>query len=246
MRLLSSAISLLLISTPLLAQPGKFPPDSLINTQVFPKGTPPIQVIGAMRNFAGGLGVRCQFCHVGEEGKPLETFDFASDQKRTKLVARQMMRMVAEINRRVDTLPGRELPGVQVGCVTCHRGLSKPVTLASTITGIATTSGADSAVRAYKNLRLRYYGRDAYDFSEFSLNSAAFNLGRSARYDDAMKLLALNEEMFPTAATTYLFRGNLYLMQKDTANAEKAFREAVKRDPRSEAIGRLKDIGKQP
>ena len=74
---------------------GKFPPDSLLNTQVIPRSTPVIQVVGQMRNITFALGVRCQFCHIGEEGKPLEQFDFASDQKRNKLVARQMMRMVA-------------------------------------------------------------------------------------------------------------------------------------------------------
>ena len=83
--------------------PGKWPPDSLVNVQVIPRTTPVMEVVGAMRNIAFGLGVRCQFCHVGEEGMPLERFDFASDEKRTKLVARQMMRMVQEINRRLDT-----------------------------------------------------------------------------------------------------------------------------------------------
>ena len=34
------------------AQPaGKFPPDSLINTKVFPHSTPVTEVVGAMRNF---------------------------------------------------------------------------------------------------------------------------------------------------------------------------------------------------
>src|SRR5882762_9437419 len=85
--------------------PGKFPPDSLVNVKVIPKNTPVMQVVGMMRNFAGALGVRCPFCHVGQEGQPLAQFDFAKDEKRTKLTARQMMRMVEEINRRLDTLP---------------------------------------------------------------------------------------------------------------------------------------------
>lgn len=63
--------------------PGHSPPDSLINTKVFPRNTPVTQVIGTMRNITGALGVRCQFCHVGEEGMPLERFDFAKDEKRT-------------------------------------------------------------------------------------------------------------------------------------------------------------------
>jgi len=49
--------------------------------------------------------VRCQCCHVGEEGQPLAQFDLVSDTKRSKVVARQMMLMVQEINRRLDSLP---------------------------------------------------------------------------------------------------------------------------------------------
>src|ERR1700716_3511110 len=85
--------------------PGHFPPDSLINVKVIPRSTPAMQVVGMVRNFAGALGVRCHYCHVGQEGQPLAQFDFAKDEKRTKLTARQMMRMVEEINRRLDTLP---------------------------------------------------------------------------------------------------------------------------------------------
>src|SRR5213083_3797865 len=79
--------------------PGHFLPDSLINVKVIPKNTPVMQVVGIMRNFAGALGVRCPFCHVGQEGQPLTTFDFGSDQKPTKDVARRMVKMVANINR---------------------------------------------------------------------------------------------------------------------------------------------------
>src|SRR6266550_4516417 len=91
----------LVLSATISAQaPGHWPPDSLINTKVIPHTTPVMEVVGLMRNITGALGVRCHFCHVGEEGMPLERFDFAKDEKRTKLVARQMMLMVQEINRR--------------------------------------------------------------------------------------------------------------------------------------------------
>lgn len=122
-------LALAVLSGPLTAQaPGKFPPDSLVNVKVIPRTTPVTNVVGIMKNFTSALGVRCQFCHVGEEGLPLAQFDFAKDEKRTKLVARQMMQMVAEINRRVDSLPaadsGRQR--VAVTCATCHRGASRP------------------------------------------------------------------------------------------------------------------------
>jgi hypothetical protein len=226
---------------------GKFPPDSLVNTKVFPHNTPVTEVIGAMRNFSGALGVRCQFCHVGEEGKPLETFDFAKDEKRTKLVARQMMRMVQEINRRLDTLPERQANGLQVTCATCHRGLNKPVPLATVVSDAGMSFGADSAIRAYKALREKYYGRDAYDFSEMSLNNAALRLARANKVDDALALLKLNEEQYPKSSSTYVARGNVYLIKGDTTSAAGAFREAIKRDPMNrEAMGRLRDIGQKP
>jgi hypothetical protein len=108
-----------------------------------------------MRNITAGLGVRCQHCHVGEEGLPLERFDFASDEKRTKLVAREMLRMVQEINRRLDSLPGRGVSGLQFTCETCHRGVSRPTPLFSILVDAATARGADSAIRAYRALRER-------------------------------------------------------------------------------------------
>lgn len=248
MRLFLVGLAALAIPAALASQaPGRWPPDSLVNVQVIPRTTPVMEVVGAMRNIAFGLGVRCQFCHVGEEGMPLERFDFASDEKRTKLVARQMMRMVQEINRRLDTIPGRTSAGLQVSCATCHRGVSRPLPLATLLTDAALAAGSDSAIRAYRNLRQRYYGRDAYDFGEASLNTAAFRLGRAGKYEDGFALLVLNEEMFPNSSGMYVFRGNISLMKGDTTAAAAAFREAVRRDPSNgEARGRLQAIGRQP
>ena len=226
---------------------GKWPPDSLVNVRVIPKSTPVVQVVGTMRNFAGNLGVRCQFCHVGEEGMPLERFDFASDQKRTKLIAREMMKMVQEVNRRLDSLPNRTQPPVQVTCATCHRGISRPVPLSQIIVEAGSAAGADSAIRAYRALRVRYYGRDAYDFGEASLNVAAFRLGRANKFDEAFAILKLNEELFPGSSQMSVFRGNVSLMKGDTTAAAAAFREAIKRDTsNAEARGRLRDIGRAP
>src|SRR5216117_3033056 len=194
--------------------PGHFPPDSLINVKVIPKNTPVMNVVGIMRNFAGALGVRCQFCHVGQEGQPLGQFDFAKDEKRTKLTARQMMRMVEEINRRLDTLPDHEkmTSHVEVTCNTCHRGVSRPMSLEQLIQETAQTAGVDSATRAYRALRDRYYGRAAYDFGEPTLDVATF-------------------------------RANINLMKGDTAAAIAAFREAVRRDSTNgEAQGRLRQL----
>lgn len=249
MRMVLAGLTLAaLFSVPAVGQaPGKWPPDSLVNVKVYPKSTPVMQLVGQMRNITGDLGVRCQFCHVGEEGQPLEQFDFSSDQKRTKLVARQMMLMVQEVNRRLDSLPARPTPLLQITCGTCHRGVSRPVPLSALMLETAEAAGSDSAVRAYRALRERYYGRDAFNFGEPSLNIAAFRLGRAKKFEEAFALLRLNEEYYPVSSGMYVFRGNINLMRGDTTAAETAFREAILRDStNNEARGRLRDIGRQP
>lgn len=90
-----------------------------------------------MKGFTQALGVRCTACHVGEEGKPLTTYDFASDEKRMKQNARVMLRMVHDINQKslvAVKLEGDAKP-VAVTCHTCHRGQKQPETKAPAVAG---------------------------------------------------------------------------------------------------------------
>ena len=52
----------------------------------------------------------------------------------------------------------------------------------------------------------KYYGRDAYDFGEQSLNIAAFRVGQAGKFDDAFALLRLNEGLFPAHPAWRSFR----------------------------------------
>ena len=100
------------------------------NLQVLPKDIDSQTLRGMMVGAAQGLGVRCWACHVGEEGQDLSTFNFASDEKPMKAIAREMMRMTMQINEKhmpaVAKLQG-EAEAERVRCVTCHRGETKPV-----------------------------------------------------------------------------------------------------------------------
>ena len=88
----------LLATPPVQAQ--QWSPPVPTNLKVLPPDTAPRAVIGTMRGFAQGLGVRCQHCHVhkGDTPDDLMTFDFANDEKREKQTARVMLRMVMAIN----------------------------------------------------------------------------------------------------------------------------------------------------
>jgi len=114
MRLSHALLTLSLTAGSAAAQ---FPPDSTENLQVLPKDTPVREVINTMRGFAIGLGVRCEHCHIGDAGEPLSTFDFVSDDMPAKDKAREMLRMVRQINGEwLAALPKRGTPAVEVQC----------------------------------------------------------------------------------------------------------------------------------
>jgi len=93
--------------------------------KVLPKTIARADLLNTMKTFSQSLGVRCTFCHVGEEGKPLSTFDFASDKKANKAIARDMMRLAQRLNSKdLPAIAGLEDP--RVTCYTCHRGSKEP------------------------------------------------------------------------------------------------------------------------
>jgi len=69
-------------------------PEKPKNLQVLPKDWTGTRLRPVMTGFTRALGVRCSYCHKGEEGKPLSTYDFASDENPNKNRAREMMRMM--------------------------------------------------------------------------------------------------------------------------------------------------------
>lgn len=82
------------------------------NIQVL-QGTPATELILAMHFIRSALGVDCEFCH--------EQPDRASDAKKPKQTARQMMTMMFDINK--NMFQGRQV----VTCYTCHRGSTHPI-----------------------------------------------------------------------------------------------------------------------
>lgn len=111
---------------PPAAQPALFAVPPYKNLKIFPADITRPQLLANMKFFSQSLGVRCTHCHVGEEGKPLSTFDFASDAKDKKLLARKMLAMVHRINS--QDFGVTDFSKVKVTCFTCHRGAVKPLT----------------------------------------------------------------------------------------------------------------------
>jgi hypothetical protein len=101
-------------------------PARLTNAHVLPADTPPDRLSETMRGFTRSLGVRCSHCHVGEESMPLSSYDFASDAKPSKVIARAMMRMVRRLNAEELSAIFGVSDQQRVTCYTCHRGSPTP------------------------------------------------------------------------------------------------------------------------
>jgi hypothetical protein len=93
-------------------------PTEIKNLTVLPKDTTADDVMKIMRGWDEALNVKCVFCHVGQIGKPISTYDFASDDKERKETSRVMLQAVMDMNEKFKTL-GEDAP--QVACSTCHK-----------------------------------------------------------------------------------------------------------------------------
>ncbi len=231
----------------LLAAPlGAQIPESFTNLQVLPEDIDRRELINAMRGFAGGLGVRCIHCHVGENTDTLEGFDFASDDKETKRVARAMMRMTQEINETLLPKTGRENL-LAVSCVTCHHGVEKPQGLREILAVELEAGGVDAVGAKYRELHEKYYGKGAYNFSEFTITSLAENVARSQGPETALALLDLNAELHPDAAYTHVMKARVFLMTDAPDDAIRSFERALELDPENDWVrGQLERLKGSP
>jgi hypothetical protein len=117
-----------------------------------------IRLMAAMQSMRGSLGETCLSCHLTQQK------DFASDEKKPKLVAREMIRMTNQIDR--DWFAGK----VRVTCWTCHRGEPQPPigsfgkTLPEHFAKLSPAKLALPAAKMFKDVR-ELKGFDAKNFA---------------------------------------------------------------------------------
>jgi hypothetical protein len=88
---------------------------------------------GAMSFIASSLNVDCDYCHRQ---------DFSKDVTKEKLRAREMIRMVRQINE--EAFHGEN----KVNCFTCHQGHTDPISLAPIVPPPSRKPGAEAAAAA--------------------------------------------------------------------------------------------------
>ena len=97
------------------------------NLKVLPKNISNEKLDSIMNSFEHALGVKCDFCHVKSKDDP-EKLEYASDDRPEKEIARKMMIMTNEINKKYFNFNDTEDPEIiqSVLCKTCHRGEPHP------------------------------------------------------------------------------------------------------------------------
>ena len=238
----SVVVAVVLSAAVAMPAAAQFPPDHPKNLKVLPMDIPVRALLDTMRSFTGALGVRCNFCHVGKEGEPLTSYDFAADDKPEKAKARVMMRMVKAIDGEYLTqLPSRSQPAVAVTCATCHRGVSVPYPLDQVILTAYDSGGVDSAEARYTALRERYYGRSSYDFSDAALAAVSQSLMSRGRAADAATLSALNTKVSPNSGFAFRQAADAQLAAGDTAAAVASLQRALSINPNDQQAKRTLD-----
>lgn len=200
-----------------------------MNLQVLPEDISRPELIGIMRGFTRALGVRCSDCHVGEEGMPLDEYDFMSDGKELKKKARVMLEMVNEIN--TAFLPRVE-EGATVSCVTCHHGKLHPETLEDTLWEMYERAGTEGAIARYRQLRDEHYGGWAYDFGELTLLRFGERVAETGDAAGAQAVVELNLEFFPESAFSWFTLGELERAAGNNDAAKAAYEKTIEAEPR--------------
>jgi len=216
-------------------------PDEFSNLKLLDPEISKPDLVGTMKDWAGGLGVRCNHCHVGPDN--LQGMDFASDEKATKRTARRMLELARAING--DLMA--DLPVVEAGqrhqvvsCYTCHRGQAKPprnITVA--LGGVAAQQGVEAALERYDELRAEHFGAGVYDFSEGALATAAGYLLEMGDPDGAVKVLEKILEHYPDSADSWAMIAMVRLQSGNTEAVGPALEKALAIDPENRMAMRV-------
>ena len=93
-------------------------PKKLVNIKVLPSDWTYQQVDHEMDVYKAALNVKCNYCHAADK---------ASDENPVKNIAREMIKMTDEMNKKyVSQIPHADTVKIQsVTCYTCHRGEAK-------------------------------------------------------------------------------------------------------------------------
>ena len=220
-----------LVVIPAQAQEKWSWPEKPSNLQVLPKDWPGSRLAPVMTYFTRALGVRCSYCHKGEEAKPLSTYDFPSDENANKNRAREMMRMLGSISDHLKKIEPSGSKRVNMSCETCHHGRPRPTTLGEELGERYEAKGIQAALDYYTDLKKKFYGQGGLDFGENSLNQFGYDLLEKKDAAGAVKVFKRNAEEFPQSGNVWDSLAEGFMKAGDLKQAEENYKKSLTLDP---------------
>ncbi len=188
-----------------------------------------------MQEISGALGVTCEYCHSAPRG--------SADPEPRKEIARAMIAMTRDLNSKIEAATGKSPTEVtRVQCITCHRGVAIPRQLADILSRTLRDQGTAATIVQYRDLRQRYFGRQAYDFGEDTLLTVAQRIVEN-KPDGAIDLIRANLEFYPRSARSYLALAHAYTRKVDDDSAIASLEKAIELEPENNvARGQLEQL----
>lgn len=237
MKLINLIVIVLLSSIPLHVSQAQSPFENPKNLTVLPEDIPAGQLRQIMRSFSFAMGERCTYCHVREVTDDGGRMVFDADDKDTKRVAREMIKMMGGINRDISALNrGDDHQYTQVICTTCHRGQANPFLIEQVMSEQIAEGGTDAAKAKYNELKEKYYGGHTYDFTGFTMAEYANRLILEDKLDAALDMALFSRQIDASDSYTHTMIGNVYMSQKNYPEAIKAFEGSLAVDPDQDGV----------
>lgn len=183
----------------------------------------------------------------GGQCKPLGTYDFVSDENPNKNRAREMYKMLGDIEEHLKKIQPRGDKRVNMWCHTCHHGRPRPMTLDEELQRTVSEEWIASRPRRLLGSQEEYYGRAAFDFGETSLNVFGYTLLENSDIVRAIQVFRLNAETFPDSSNVWDSLAEGYLKAGDIKKAQENYEKALSLDPDNQgAKDVLKKIKESP
>jgi tetratricopeptide (TPR) repeat protein len=110
-------------------------------------------------------------------------------------------------------------------------GLDPRKSIAQTLSATIASSGLDAAERQYRDLKAA--APATYKFDESELNSLGYQLIRTNKFKEAIRIFQLNVEAFPKSANTYDSLAEGYMDDGDKAQAVANYQKSLELNPKN-------------
>ena len=119
---------------------------------------------------------------------------------------------------------------------------TRKVSICSPFTETLVRDGVAAAIKRYHDLKVAQPPQ--YDFGENELNLLGYILMNRNRLDDAIQVLKLNTEIYPSSFNVFDSYGEVLVAVGDTLNAIKNYKKSLKLNPKNtNAVAVLKQLG---